>query len=377
MYIDSLAMPWMRILVPPPTTPRASSARYVRTYHPFRDSLDQVAARSAASGERSGFEPYVIQKGDTLSGIVRGQLRAQGLNPKARVIYEMVQKVARANGLADPDRIYPGQQLDLSALDPRPAVPPAQAEATPLAPPPMTTLPGPPPSVAPSALPEGPSRPGVMASPLPQFASLMAPPTEPEPEEPSQGGPVESAPPSVRKALEFEDAVSSPPPAPRPSVDLTELVRDILTPKTLEDLRASSPWRKTLDGPAQLTSEYGMRKDPFTGRPAFHDGIDLSARHGTTVRPYRSGSVTYSGWKSGYGRVVVVKHEDGLESVYGHNAKNLVQEGDHVDEHTAIAQVGSTGRSTGPHLHFEIRRQGRAVNPVPYLTQDSVRFAHR
>ena len=216
-----------------------------------------------------------------------------------------------------------------------------------------------------------------MASPLGRFASVMAPATETETAEPAQGGPAVSTPPSVRTALEFEDAVASPEPAPRASVDLTELVRTILTPKAPEDLRSTSPWRKTLDGPAKLSSEYGMRKDPFTGRPAFHDGIDLSARHGTPIRPYRSGTVTYSGWKSGYGRVVVVKHEDGLESVYGHTSKNLVQEGDRVDENTVIAKVGSTGRSTGPHLHFEIRKQGQAVNPVPHLTRDTVRVAQR
>ena len=88
-----------------------------------------------------------------------------------------------------------------------------------------------------------------------------------------------------------------------------------------------------------------------------------------------AGKVRYSGWKPGYGNVVIVRHANGLETRYGHTEKNLVHAGDSVQAGTTLALVGNSGRSTGPHLHFEVRRNGRAVNPVPLLEKESLQVA--
>jgi len=77
--------------------------------------------------------------------------------------------------------------------------------------------------------------------------------------------------------------------------------------------------------------------------------------------------VVFSGWKPGYGKTIIVRHDDGLETRYGHASKTLVKPGDRVDEGAEIALLGNTGRSTGPHLHFEVRRDGRSVDPLPYI----------
>ena len=118
-----------------------------------------------------------------------------------------------------------------------------------------------------------------------------------------------------------------------------------------------------------------MRKDPFTGRPAFHSGVDLAVATGTRIYPFKSGEVVFSGRKGGYGNVVIVRHADGTETRYGHNSKNLVTVGQRVGTHTPLGEVGSTGRSTGPHLHFEVRRHGRPVDPMSVLGLESIQIA--
>ncbi|HNT89062.1 MAG TPA: M23 family metallopeptidase, partial [Candidatus Hydrogenedentes bacterium] len=130
---------------------------------------------------------------------------------------------------------------------------------------------------------------------------------------------------------------------------------------------ANTSWDALLETPGSITSEFGPRRDPFTGQPDFHAGIDIAADFGARVRPFREGVVRFSGWRPGYGKVVIVRHDDGVESVYGHNAANLVEVGERVNPESVIALLGNTGRSTGPHLHFEVRVNGRAVNPVSYL----------
>ncbi len=111
-----------------------------------------------------------------------------------------------------------------------------------------------------------------------------------------------------------------------------------------------------------LTSGYGPR-----GRRV-HKGIDLAAKPGTPIFAVADGTVIYSDNKQrGYGNLVIVEHEGRTVSVYAHNRRNLVDEGDRVGQGSPIAEVGNTGRSTGPHLHFELRVKGRAVNPLDYL----------
>jgi murein DD-endopeptidase MepM/ murein hydrolase activator NlpD len=117
----------------------------------------------------------------------------------------------------------------------------------------------------------------------------------------------------------------------------------------------------------RMSSGYGNRKDPFTRRKAFHAGIDFPAPTGTTVLSAGAGTVTFAGEKSGYGNVVEISHSDGLLTRYAHLSAFLVKEGQSVSTGTPIARVGSTGRSTGPHLHFEVRRKDGAVDPAGYL----------
>jgi len=222
----------------------------------FRDLLAALndAAPQPGAGSR------VVQAGDCLSSICAARLRAQGgaLSPQA--LHAAVEQVAKANHIANPDLIFPGQRLALGAL------------ATTAGRPEGTALPG---------------HPG--------------------------------------------------------------------------------PWQGLVEGTAALSSAFGLRKDPFTGRVRQHNGIDVAARAGTPIAACEAGSVTFSGWKAGYGQTVVIHHEDGLDSLYGHLARSLVKVGQAVAAHMPIANVGSNGRSTGPHLHFEVRRDGRALEPMAQL----------
>jgi len=113
----------------------------------------------------------------------------------------------------------------------------------------------------------------------------------------------------------------------------------------------------------KISSKYGLRHDPINGRLRQHNGIDIAVPEKTPVMPAAPGKVVFSGFSSGYGNYVVVEHENGLASIYGHNSVNLVKIGDAVDAHTVIALSGSTGKSTGPHLHFEVRKGGIPIDP--------------
>lgn len=116
------------------------------------------------------------------------------------------------------------------------------------------------------------------------------------------------------------------------------------------------------------TSGFGTRRNPFNDRRMeFHRGIDLGCHSGTKVHAARSGEVVFSGYEEGYGNLVIVEHEFGYRSYYGHLGRSLVRKGQTVRPGEAIALSGNTGRSTGPHLHFEIRKNGRAINPLTFL----------
>jgi peptidoglycan hydrolase FlgJ len=118
---------------------------------------------------------------------------------------------------------------------------------------------------------------------------------------------------------------------------------------------------------ALISSRFGMRQDPFTSETKFHSGIDIAAEKGTAVSAAMSGKVIMSCNVKGYGNVVAVDHGEGLVTIYAHNEKNLVKVGDVVKKGSFIARVGSTGRSTGPHLHFEVRKDGTKINPLNFL----------
>lgn len=116
-----------------------------------------------------------------------------------------------------------------------------------------------------------------------------------------------------------------------------------------------------------FTSAYGVRSDPFRGRAAMHAGIDLAGPIGTPIYATADGMVERAQWVSGYGNLVELNHGRGIQTRYGHLSRILVQPGQRVKRGDLIAKMGSTGRSTGSHLHYEVRLDGRAVNPVPFL----------
>jgi hypothetical protein len=127
------------------------------------------------------------------------------------------------------------------------------------------------------------------------------------------------------------------------------------------------PYRKPVIGEVEFTSGFGVRSDPFLGRPAMHTGLDFRAATGDPVRATANGKVVSSGWAGGYGRMVEVDHGNGLSTRYGHLSEISVKVGDSIKIGQVIGAVGSTGRSTGPHLHYETRIDGEAVDPQKFL----------
>lgn len=128
-----------------------------------------------------------------------------------------------------------------------------------------------------------------------------------------------------------------------------------------------APIHTPIAGDFRQSSGFGNRKDPFTGRRAFHSGLDFAAASGTTVLSAGEGVVSFVGQRSGYGNVVEVTHANGLVTRYAHLSAFLSEEGRAVATGTPIAKVGSTGRSTGPHLHFEVRKADSPVDPRQFI----------
>ena len=116
-----------------------------------------------------------------------------------------------------------------------------------------------------------------------------------------------------------------------------------------------------------ISSHFGFRSDPITGHAAFHSGVDVAAVPGSRVIATGPGVVTFAGYRTGYGNVVEITHPTGYVTLYGHNSRNLAHEGDMVQKGQPIAIIGSTGRSTGTHVHFEVERNGSPVNPTRYM----------
>ena len=112
-----------------------------------------------------------------------------------------------------------------------------------------------------------------------------------------------------------------------------------------------------------VSSEFGTRIDPFHNKRSFHTGIDIACNTGSAVKASAGGRVVFAGWNGGYGRSVIIEHENGFQTLYGHLSKINVKKNQKVKQGQPIADSGSTGRATGPHLHFEVRRKGRVVRP--------------
>jgi murein DD-endopeptidase MepM/ murein hydrolase activator NlpD len=159
-----------------------------------------------------------------------------------------------------------------------------------------------------------------------------------------------------------DDALTSP------MIEDANAVMDaLLRYKAARDGLSMTPVHMPISGNFRQSSGYGNRRDPFTGNRAFHSGLDFAAPTGTTVLSAAHGVVSYVGERSGYGKVVEVDHGNGLISRYAHLSAYIAQKGQRVITGTPIAKVGSTGRSTGPHLHFEVRRNDSALDPKAFL----------
>jgi len=137
-----------------------------------------------------------------------------------------------------------------------------------------------------------------------------------------------------------------------------------------EKLEALYAIRRIFQNPVRsglYSSLYGDRVDPMFEGMAFHNGIDIMSRMGTPIRPAREGMVSFTGWMDGYGQTVIVQHWDGYVTWYGHCSAIKVKRGDWVNKKDVMALVGSTGRSTGPHLHFMVMRHGRMIDPLLFV----------
>jgi len=159
------------------------------------------------------------------------------------------------------------------------------------------------------------------------------------------------------------------PPEPKPE---SRSLKPLTAPKAAVELSDPIFGDMDHDEPSmpvdgRVSSNFGMRNHPVHGGKKFHHGMDIAAPAGTEIYPYRGGRVVFSGDNRGYGNMIIIDHGDGYVSRYAHNRVNLVRQGDQVDENTVIAEVGSTGISTGPHLHFEVRQNGRPMDPAKVL----------
>lgn len=116
-----------------------------------------------------------------------------------------------------------------------------------------------------------------------------------------------------------------------------------------------------------VTSQYGSRSDPFNGKRARHKGMDLASRTGNKIKVKAKGKVTRAEYAGGYGNLVVVDHGNGFQTKYAHMNKIYVKKGQYVEYDETLGEVGTTGRSTGPHLHYEVLYMGKNVDPMPFL----------
>lgn len=162
------------------------------------------------------------------------------------------------------------------------------------------------------------------------------------------------------------------------SIDIDELKRQVSeSMKSVSEIRGylekeqniyrATPQGRPVEG--RFSSGFGMRKHPQTGRQQFHSGVDFSAPRGTPVRATADGVVSLAGWSKGNGMVVVVEHGHGFSTVYAHNSRIDVKAGQTVKRGQAIAAAGATGNATGPHVHYEVWKGGRSVDPSSFIRE--------
>lgn len=162
------------------------------------------------------------------------------------------------------------------------------------------------------------------------------------------------------------------------SLDLPDLVRELQkTSQNVEEIKSYLKTQKNLfvatpkglPVSGNISSYYGQRDDPVTGGREFHSGLDISCSMKTPIRATADGVVSHSGWANGSGQVVVLEHGCGFSTIYAHNNSNVVKVGQRVHAGDIVAYVGMTGKTTGPHVHYEIWKDGKNVNPQPYIYQ--------
>ncbi|TAN08392.1 MAG: M23 family metallopeptidase [Rhodanobacteraceae bacterium] len=185
---------------------------------------------------------------------------------------------------------------------------------------------------------------------------------------PGIGGPETTVPPA--RSLPYDLSVSMEQLARRFDTQQTQLgvLQSVLTDR--QAAAASIPSGMPIrDG--FITSPFGERIDPFTGKWSFHPGLDIGAYRGEQVHAVAAGVVTYAGTRPGYGEVVEIDHGDGYMTRYAHNSHLLAHVGEHVQAGQVISDAGSTGRSTGPHVHLEVWHDGKVVNPIAYVRRQA------
>ncbi len=183
-------------------------------------------------------------------------------------------------------------------------------------------------------------------------------------QEPAQGGPentLETAQPGLNDLQHALEALAKQLEDREQKLNLLETT--LLNRKLQNEVL---PAGRPIDG-GWISSGYGGRTDPFTGHWAHHTGLDFAGKLGSEIVAVGAGVVTWSGEREGYGLMVEISHGNGYVTRYAHCLKNLVKVGDFVEKGQQIAMMGSSGRSTGPHVHFEVLREGKFLNPIQYI----------
>jgi len=184
---------------------------------------------------------------------------------------------------------------------------------------------------------------------------------------PAQGGPIEGGQSALdwnQLGLELDSLASH--------IERREFELDILDDVLVnEEMQVASVVQGRPVKWGWLSSQFGQRVDPITGKTAWHSGVDFAGRDGSDVIAVASGVITFAGDRYGYGKLVEISHANGYVTRYGHHKELVVQTGDIVLKGETIGKMGSSGRSTGPHVHFEVLKNGRGVDPARYVTKKS------
>ncbi len=180
-------------------------------------------------------------------------------------------------------------------------------------------------------------------------------------DEPSYGGPAEA---ETVASLDFNNVISSLDKQLTSREEQLAVLEEVIMNR---QLRSDSKPRGRPIVKGWTSSYYGKRTDPFTGKLAMHKGMDFAGKEGSGIIAVANGVVTWAGDRYGYGNLIEINHGNGYTTRYGHNAKLLVEVGDSVEKGQIISLMGSTGRSTGPHVHFEVLKNDRQVNPAKFV----------